>query len=341
MALDSPLPVTTGNDVFAVVKLTTAGYTYPVAVDKNGPIETARTYISRTGASGTWSDLSPYDADATIRLRTSTPAPTVTSITPSLGENVGLVSITNLVGNDFQPGATVKLVKMGQTDIDATNVAVVDSTQITCDLDLSRAPPGLWDVVVTNPDAQSGTLPSGFTVYSSVSLDLSLGRNLISLSLEPLDPATEEVLSSIAGDYDQILAYDGCDLVDPWTQYIPGDGGNDLTTMDVQRGYWVHTTSPTVLTVAGTLPAVVEIPLCTGWNLAGYPAQTASPRAEALASITGCYTQVQTWDTTEPGNPWKQFDASLPAYANDLVMMQPGRGHWISVSVPCMLSVLP
>jgi hypothetical protein len=90
--------------------------------------------------------------------------PIVTSITPNNGQQGTVVHITNLAGSNFQSGATVKLIKTGETDINATNVVVVSASQITCDFDLSGASTGQWDVVVTNLDMQSGTLSNGFTV---------------------------------------------------------------------------------------------------------------------------------------------------------------------------------
>ncbi len=94
-------------------------------------------------------------------------AATLTSITPTSGNDNGTVHITNLAGSNFQAGATVKLTRSGQSDINATNVVVVSSSQITCDFDLTGAAAGQWNVVVTNPDSQSGTLPNGFTVSFS------------------------------------------------------------------------------------------------------------------------------------------------------------------------------
>lgn len=90
--------------------------------------------------------------------------PTVTSITPSTGPNVGITSITDLAGTGFVSGATVKLQRTGQTDVTAANVSVVSSTAITCSLDLTGAGIGLWDVVVTNPSDLSGTLVNGFGI---------------------------------------------------------------------------------------------------------------------------------------------------------------------------------
>ncbi|MGC9334853.1 MAG: C1 family peptidase, partial [Anaerolineae bacterium] len=115
VALDSPVLVTAGNDVIAVVKFTNSAYTYPIAVDRDGPTETGRTYISATGNPGTWVDLSNYGVDATIRLRTTAgstpPAPAVTSITPNSAPNTGTVHITSLAGSSFLPGATAKLAR--------------------------------------------------------------------------------------------------------------------------------------------------------------------------------------------------------------------------------------
>ncbi len=74
--LDTPLPVTAGDDVIAVVKFTNSSYGFPLAADNEGPSETGRTYISITGPGGSWTDLGAYDADdVAIRLRTSAPPP--------------------------------------------------------------------------------------------------------------------------------------------------------------------------------------------------------------------------------------------------------------------------
>ena len=80
--LASPLPVTSGNDVIAVVKFTDSTYMYPIPLDGNGPTETNRTYISCNG-SAPWYDVgSTYGYDVAIRLRTS--------LRPSLTEKVYL-----------------------------------------------------------------------------------------------------------------------------------------------------------------------------------------------------------------------------------------------------------
>jgi len=102
----------------------------------------------------------------TAQASKSAPAPTVIAITPSTGRNNESVSITDLEGTGFLAGAAVALQKLGETEIPGTSVAVVDPTQITCQFDLTGATIGLWDVTVTNPDAQSDTLADGFEVVA-------------------------------------------------------------------------------------------------------------------------------------------------------------------------------
>ena len=83
------------------------------------------------------------------------PAPTVSSITPSSGPASGGTPVT-ITGSGFQAGATVSL---GGTA--ATGVSVSSSTTITATTAAHAA--GTVNVVVTNPDSQSGTLPSGYS----------------------------------------------------------------------------------------------------------------------------------------------------------------------------------
>lgn len=83
------------------------------------------------------------------------PAPTVTSISPSSGSTAGGTSVS-ISGTGFLTGASVSIGGSA-----ATNVTVVGSTSITAKTPVHTA--GVADVVVTNTDAQSGTLSGGFT----------------------------------------------------------------------------------------------------------------------------------------------------------------------------------
>ena len=104
------------------------------------------------------------NSSVTFTITPPSRGPTVTGITPSSGANTGTVSITNLVGTNFAPGATVKLNRTGSSDILGSSATVVSPTNITCMFDLIDATPGKYNVVVTNTDNQAGMLENGFTV---------------------------------------------------------------------------------------------------------------------------------------------------------------------------------
>lgn len=112
--------------------------------------------------SGTIGDETVSDITAA-----SLTAPVISSVTPATGANSGMVWITNLAGANFLKGATVKLTRTGQRDIPGIGVNVVSPTRITCLFNLGGAATGSWDLVVTNPGAQSVTLSEGFTVTGS------------------------------------------------------------------------------------------------------------------------------------------------------------------------------
>lgn len=81
-------------------------------------------------------------------------APSVTAISPSQGSTLRPTPII-ISGTGFQTGATVTI------DVMALKVTVVSSTLITAIAPVRAA--GTADVVVTNPDGLSGTLPGTFS----------------------------------------------------------------------------------------------------------------------------------------------------------------------------------
>ncbi len=90
------------------------------------------------------------------RASASLPAPTVSAITPNSGTTTLVKTITDLAGTGFVNGATVTI-----GGVAATSVAFVSSTKLTCVGPTGTA--GAKDVVVTNPDAQTGTGTGLFT----------------------------------------------------------------------------------------------------------------------------------------------------------------------------------
>jgi len=106
-------------------------------------------------------DSQSNSATVTIRDDSST-AFSLTSMTPTRGSNQGVVTAT-ITGKNIKQGATVKLVRAGQSDIVGEAVVVAPGgTSVTARFNLIGQQAGAWTVVVTNPDnttRQSGTTP--------------------------------------------------------------------------------------------------------------------------------------------------------------------------------------
>ena len=170
---------------------------------------------------------------------------------------------------------------------------------------------------------------------------LQPGWNLVSVPVRPNDTSAEAVLSTIAGAYDVVYAYDASDKAQPWKQLDPSvpSFANDLLTIDETKGLWLHGTSATTWTFPNFTPPAGITPLHPGWNLVGYPLPDAQPIADALASIEGNYTLVYAHDAANQTDAWKMFDPAAPPWSNELTQMEPGRGYWILVTQPCEWSL--
>jgi hypothetical protein len=82
------------------------------------------------------------------------PAPSVTSSTPGLTDNMGLVKV-ELTGGGFLPGARVSLTRDGLADVDAISVMVESADKIICEFNLTGVQLGSYNIKVLNPDGQS------------------------------------------------------------------------------------------------------------------------------------------------------------------------------------------
>lgn len=171
----------------------------------------ATTYYAR------WENTCGNSTCATTTV-SITPAPTVTAITPRTGPNTGTTNVTSLAGTGFVSGATVKLKRTGQTDIAATGVSVVSPTQITCSLGLSGKKTGLWDVVVTNPDAQYGILVNGFGIT------IASTAPVVGTSIESL----LDSIATTAGAARQFCVWGKVQTIDSLTFWLDDGSGTQI-----------------------------------------------------------------------------------------------------------------
>jgi heme/copper-type cytochrome/quinol oxidase subunit 2 len=101
------------------------------------------------------------------------PAPTISGVSPATGPTTGLTPVT-ITGTNFQSGAAVTF---GSRP--ATNVTVVNATSITALTPLGPTSAQLAvNVVVTNPDATTGTANNAFTYTVPALTVVSVTPNL-------------------------------------------------------------------------------------------------------------------------------------------------------------------
>jgi CSLREA domain-containing protein/uncharacterized repeat protein (TIGR01451 family) len=126
----------------------------------------------------------------------------LSAISPKKGGNMGSV-LALAYGNGFVNGATIRLTRAGQSDIVANSVTLSGGAVLTTNLDLTGKATGAWDVVVTNPDGSSVTLPGGFTIESGLAPQLwidVIGRTV----LRPGQPGTFYIAFGNRGNVDAL-----------------------------------------------------------------------------------------------------------------------------------------
>ena len=179
------------------------------------------------------------------------PVPAIESINPDAapdGETVPVV----ITGGVFYSPAQVWLKRSGEPDITAADVVVISPDSISCNLDLTGAATGPWDLVVANPGDQDSVLTDGFMVQtqlweaevrltycdSTSSTSRSCSRNLVVDASGNLHLVWED---SRSGDYDVYYKeYDGvawsADLAltsDPADQRHPAIAVDSLSRLHV------------------------------------------------------------------------------------------------------------
>ena len=113
----------------------------------------------------------------------------ILTVFPAEGGDTGDVTMT-IRGSGFAPGAAASLVRSGEAEIHAAPVTVsADGLVVVATFDLRERARGLWDVVVTNANGSSSTVPASFNVVPGTAAELwvdVVGRPRIRVSKEEM-----------------------------------------------------------------------------------------------------------------------------------------------------------
>jgi hypothetical protein len=86
IAIDPPLAVTAGNDIYVIAFIENANSTHPVPIDDLGPAQAGQSYASCSGLPGSWIDVfTQFEANVAVRARMARCAESVTpTVTPTI-----------------------------------------------------------------------------------------------------------------------------------------------------------------------------------------------------------------------------------------------------------------
>lgn len=152
------------NDIIQVSSSADRGLTWSAPVNLSAVGGTTRDPVVAMSTDGQYQAVAwnRYNNGSNNVIQTSrfpSPAPVVSSVSPSSGSTVGGTSMS-VTGSNFVSGSSVSV---GGTS--CSSVTFTSSTQLMCTTPAGAA--GAADVVVTNPDTQAVTFTGGFTYTSS------------------------------------------------------------------------------------------------------------------------------------------------------------------------------
>ncbi|MEM4407020.1 MAG: hypothetical protein QXS68_08245, partial [Candidatus Methanomethylicaceae archaeon] len=98
----------------------------------------------------------------------------ITQVTPDRGGDDRYVTFT-IRGAQFDPNATVKLIRPRFAEYEPVNYQVIDATKIIAIFDLRDAPHGLYDLQVANPDGKVAIKPYRYLIEEAQPLEVAVG----------------------------------------------------------------------------------------------------------------------------------------------------------------------
>jgi M6 family metalloprotease-like protein len=127
-------------------------------------------------------NVGPSASPMSATLRAGDPGPTASGVDPISIDNNVVAAVVEVAGNRIRHGATFRFQLGGAVsapggvgdgeDIVATSLEWLDPTSLRGTVNVYSKTAGPWDLVVTNPDGQSFTLPDAITINHLVATQL-------------------------------------------------------------------------------------------------------------------------------------------------------------------------
>ncbi|MFH2138614.1 MAG: RHS repeat-associated core domain-containing protein [Candidatus Omnitrophota bacterium] len=123
----------------------------------------------------------------------------------------------------------------------------------------------------------------GIPSSSNVTINLSVGWNMISMPVDPVNPNIAVVLTDIAGKYDQVSRYNSTTC--EFEHYIGNPNYDDFDEFEFGKGYEIYVTEACSLTLSGAVPKNNKVNLKTGINLIANPKFSSTDTEDALKTM--------------------------------------------------------
>ncbi len=174
--------------------------------------------------------------------------------------------------------------------------------------------------------------------FQTVQIQVKQGWNLLAMPALAQPLALPDALSSIAGTWQEIHAYDPTDTEQPWKFFVAGTAPetNTLRQLNSLQGFWLLANADATLTlnVPTSMAASGQaVQIHPGWNLVGFPGNAPMSAEDALRNIASAVESAFTLDNNGDG-AWLSYSPSAPPEANTLQTFEPGRGYWIYATAP-------
>ncbi len=162
-------------------------------------------------------------------------------------------------------------------------------------------------------------------------INLISGWNMISWNIAPYDYNLETLLTDLINNDQLIKIQDEAGQI---MQHMPWGWINNIGDMANTEGYFLKVNDNCTLSTNGSILALpYDIPLISGWNTMGWPAQNPALSIEALSELIDDDKLVKVID--EQGNVLEQFPWG---WVNNIGNLQPGEGYQIKVNQACIFT---
>lgn len=163
------------------------------------------------------------------------------------------------------------------------------------------------------------------------SINLTEGWNLMGIACSPQNTSVDSMLNPLIGNYTSIHAFDASAALDNWKSYNPNLPSwviLDLDEISNKKGYWIRINSNSSLSILGIIPLPDQISLLQGWNLIGYPSASSKVPPTAFSTISGSYSIVWTYNTSQ--DVYLYYDPNLGS--GTIAEIRPDKGYWINMT---------